>query len=224
MEAANRGQKALDAGDCATAIKEYTAALAQNPKAVDYYLKRSSAYQRSSPPDYSTALKDAETGLHYAFERAKRELIGQAQLRRATIHFNMGEYANSQFILEFVKKFDEKNKTVPIWESKIATKLKALPEDDEKRTVTVVERPKVDLSDGKKKDEKTVEEPVKEAEAPKQPVQTPPSQVKHDWYQNKDNIYFTLLAKGVPKDKAQIEIEENAVRLLLCLLSSESVC
>ena len=216
MEAAKRGATALDAGNCAEAIKEYTSALKQMPKAVDYYLKRSSAYQRSSPPDYAAALKDAETGLHYAFERAKRELIGQAQMRRATILFNMGQYADAQFVLDFVKKFDEKNKTIPIWESKIASKLKALPEDDPARTVTVEERPKVDLSEGSKAEAKSTAAPATApaslAEAPKAPAQTPPSQIKHDWYQNKDNIYFSLMAKGVPKDKAQIEIEEISVR------------
>jgi suppressor of G2 allele of SKP1 len=90
--------------------------------------------------------------------------------------------------------------------------------------VTVVERPKVDLNDGKKKkDETKVEEPVKGVEAPKQPVQTPPSQIKHDWYQNKDNIYFTLLAKGVPQDKAHIEIEESSVCSILLQVSRSKV-
>jgi suppressor of G2 allele of SKP1 len=214
MDAAKRGAAALDAGNCAEAIKEYTSALKQMPKAVDYFLKRSSAYQRSSPPDLAAALKDAETGLHYAFERAKRELIGQAQLRRATIMYNMGQYGNTQYLLEFVKKFDEKNKTTAIWESKVATKLKALPEDDESRKVTAVERPKVDLSEDKPEAKAISSSAVTSTpDAPKKPVQTPASQIKHDWYQNKDNIYFSLLAKGVPQDKATIDIEEHSVSL-----------
>jgi suppressor of G2 allele of SKP1 len=211
MDFAKRGAAALEAGKCDEAIKEYSAALRQNPKAVDYYLKRSSAYQRSSPPDYTAALKDAETGLHYAFERARRELIGQAQLRRATIMFNLGQYANAQYVLEFVKKFDEKNKTIAIWESKIATRLKTLAEDDENAKVTAIERPKVELSE-EKPDSKPAPSAATTAPAvPKAPTQTPPSQIKHDWYQNKDNIYFSLLAKGVPQDKATIDIEDNSV-------------
>lgn len=211
MEAAKRGATALEAGKFEEAITEYTTALKQLPKAVDYYLKRSSAYQRSTPPDYAAALKDAETGLHYAFERAKRELIGQAHMRRAVILFNMGQYANAQFVMDFVKKYDEKNKTIPIWETKIASKLKALPEDDPARTVTTEERPKVDLSEAKSESIVAPAPATTTAEAPKQPTQTPPSQIKHDWYQNNNNIYFSLMAKGVPKDKAQIEIEENSV-------------
>ena len=78
------------------------------------------------------------------------------------------------------------------------------------------ERPKVDLSEGSKAEAKSTAAPATApaslAEAPKAPAQTPPSQIKHDWYQNKDNIYFSLMAKGVPKDKAQIEIEGNSVR------------
>jgi suppressor of G2 allele of SKP1 len=215
MDAAKRGQAALDAGNCADAVKEYTAAIKEMPKAVDYYLKRSSAHQRSSPPNYTAALTDAETGLHYAFERARRELIGQAQLRRATILFNMGQYANAQFVLDFVKKVDEKNKTIPIWEAKIASKLKALPEDAEARKVTTVERPKVDLSGDKERTKTAAAEPGSATtgtpNAPTKPAQTPPSQIKHDWYQTKDTVVFSLLAKGVPQDKAQIEIEEHLV-------------
>ncbi|KIW01607.1 uncharacterized protein PV09_07079 [Verruconis gallopava] len=214
MDAASRGATALEAGNCAEAIKEYTAALKQNPKAVDYYLKRSTAYQRSTPPDYAAALKDAEIGLHYAYERAKRELIGQAHMRRVTVLFNLGQYANAQFVLEFVKKFDPGNKTIAIWETKIASKLKALPEDDENRKVSTVEKPTVDLTEGKEESKPAQSSAVTSTpDAPKKPVQTPPSQIKHDWYQNKDNVYFSLLARGVPQDKAVIDIEEHSISI-----------
>jgi suppressor of G2 allele of SKP1 len=211
MDAAKRGATALDAAKYDEAIKESTSALRQMPKAVDYYLKRSSAYQRASPPNYTAALKDAETGLHYAFERARRELIGQAQMRRATILFNMGQYANAQYVLEFVKKFDAKNKTTPIWESKIVAKLKALAEDDENAKVTTTERPKVELPEEKPVSNPASSTATSASSVPKAPVQTPPSQIKHDWYQNKDNIYFSLLAKGVPEDKTTIDIDEHSV-------------
>ena len=52
------------------------------------------------------------------------------------------------------------------------------------------------------------------AEVQKPAVQTPvPTKVRHEWYQSSDNVVVTLYAKGVPKDKAQIEITEDSVRV-----------
>lgn len=202
-----RGVAALDQQKFDEAVKEFTTAISNFPRSVDYHLKRSAAYSRSSPPQYDAALKDVNHAVRLAVDRAKRELIGQAQLRRAILLFNMGQYADAEFILGFVKKLDEKNKTLPIWQSKIDTKLKALPEGDEKRVVTVKEIP-----DEEKQEEKKEDVPVPVA-ASKTPVQTPASQIKHEFYQNRESVTVTLLAKGVPQDKAEIEIEENSVSL-----------
>jgi suppressor of G2 allele of SKP1 len=205
MDAAKRGSNALDANNYEEAIKEYTSALKQMPNAVDYYLKRSTAYQRSTPPQHEAALEDVELAVHLAIKRAKRELIGQAQLRRAIILFSMGKYADAKFLFDLVKKYDEKNKTLPIWEAKIATKLKDLPDGDAARTVTVKEVPEVKASE-----KEEVKAAIAQAPTAKVVTQTPVSQIKHDWYQSKENVYFTLLAKGVPKELATIEIEEHA--------------
>lgn len=200
-----RGEAALDQQKFEEAVKEFTTAIANFPRSVDYHLKRSAAYSRSSPPQYDAALKDVNQALRLAVERAKRELIGQAQLRRAILLFNMGQYADADYVLGLVRKLDEKNKTLPIWQSKIDSKLKTIPEGDEKRTVTVKEIP-----DEEEEQAKEVTDPAPVAES-KTPSQTPPSQIKHEFYQSRESVTFTLLAKGVPKDKAQIEIEENSV-------------
>lgn len=201
-----RGEAALEQQKFDEAIKEFTTAIANFPRSVDYYLKRSSAYSRSSPPNYDAAVKDVNQAVRLAIDRAKRELIGQAQLRRAILLFNMGQYADAEYILGFVKKYDEKNKTLPIWQAKIDSKLKALPEDDEKRVVKVKEIPE---------EEKVVEKEKAPASvaAQKAPVQTPASQIKHEFYQSRETVTLTLLAKGVPQDQTEIEIEENSVSI-----------
>ncbi|QDS68656.1 hypothetical protein FKW77_001940 [Venturia effusa] len=202
-----RGEAALDQQKFEEAVKEFTKAISNFPRSVDYHLKRSAAYSRSSPPQYDAALKDVNHAIRLAIDRAKRELIAQAQLRRAILLFNMGQYADADFVLGLVRQLDEKNKTLPIWQSKIDTKLKAIAEDDEKRVVTVKEIPDEEKEEEK---EETASAPVA---APKPPVQTPASQIKHDFYQNSESVTFTLLAKGVPEDKAEIEIEENMVSI-----------
>ena len=87
MDNAKRGAEALSAGRHAEAIEAYSQAIRASPTAPDYYIKRSTAYQRSSPPDFASALSDAENAVLLAQKRAKRELIVQAQLRRAIALF-----------------------------------------------------------------------------------------------------------------------------------------
>lgn len=205
-ECVKRAEAALEQHNFDEAIKEFTTAIANFPRSVDYLLKRSSAYSRSSPPNYDAAMTDVNQAVRLAVDRAKRELIGQAQLRRAILLFNLGQYADAEFILGFVKKYDEKNKTLPIWQAKIDSKLKLLSEDDGKRTIKVKEIPDEEKMAEKEK------VPIPAAVLkPQAPVQTPPNQIKHEFYQNRENVTFTLLAKGVPIDKTQIEIEENSV-------------
>ncbi|KAF3479449.1 glucose insensitive transcription protein 7 [Arthroderma uncinatum] len=39
---------------------------------------------------------------------------------------------------------------------------------------------------------------------------TTPSRTRHEWYQSNDNVVITIYAKGVPKDKADIDIQETS--------------
>lgn len=54
------------------------------------------------------------------------------------------------------------------------------------------------------------------------PQQTPVDKIRHEWYQNSQNVYFTLLAKGVPKDKAQIDIQERSLTISFPLITGSS--
>ncbi|PGH09414.1 hypothetical protein AJ80_07689 [Polytolypa hystricis UAMH7299] len=46
-----------------------------------------------------------------------------------------------------------------------------------------------------------------------------PSQVRHEWYQSADKVVITIYAKGVPKDKADIEIQESSLSVSFPLSS-----
>ncbi|CAI6298888.1 unnamed protein product [Periconia digitata] len=214
MDQAAKGAAALSAAKYDEAIQLYTQALATNPKAVSYYIQRSTAYQRCSR--YPEALADAEIAVVLAHQRARRELIRDAQLRRAIALFFTEKYADADHILSIVKKLDDKEKTSGVWGMKIANKLKALPEDDERRKVSVEDIPQVELptapeptksaaSDKSKGEQKS--EPV----APKPVVPTPADKIKHEWYQNNDSVFITLLAKGVNPDKIDFEIEKDSL-------------
>jgi suppressor of G2 allele of SKP1 len=215
MDQAARGAAALKASQYDEAIKHYTQAIASNPNAVDYYIKRSTAYQRSSK--YPEALADAELGVVLAHKRARRELIKEAQLRRAIALFFSAQYANAEHVLKIVQKLDEKEKTVQIWNMKVAAKLKDIPADDEQRKVTVKDVPDVELPSVESKSAPAKsEDKAKEVTAPAAPTPmapTPASKIKHDWYQSPEKVTFTLLAKGVPKDKATIEITKDSLSI-----------
>jgi tetratricopeptide (TPR) repeat protein len=134
MDHAKKGDTALSASQYAEAIQHYTSALGVNPTAVKYYIGRSTAYQRAK--EYPEALADAEIAVVLAHKRATRELIKDAQFRRALALFFLERYGDAEFVLNIVKELDSKEKMLPIWTMKIAAKLEGLPEDDEKRKVT----------------------------------------------------------------------------------------
>jgi len=222
MDHGNRGEAALTAGHPEEAIKHYTAAIKASPSAFTYYLKRSIAYQRTSK--YTEALADAEIAIILAINRAKRELIGQAQLRRAIALFYLERYGDAGFALGLAKKADEKEKTLGIWEAKLKTKMLSLSEGDERREVTITEKPDVEVPGAQKGTKTTpaaVEKPVVKNTTtepePAQPqafpsaAQTPASKIRHDWYQNNDSVIISLMAKGVPKDVTTVDIQESSV-------------
>ncbi|KAF2267273.1 SGS-domain-containing protein [Lojkania enalia] len=211
MNQAARGAAALKDGNYDEAIKQYTTALSTHPNAVDYYIKRSTAYQRSSK--YSEALADAEFAVFLAHKRAKRELIKESQLRRGIALFFLERYADAEFVLNIVKRLDEKEKTLAIWNTKVTNKLQSLEEGDERGKVTVKEVPDVELPSQKEEDTKTAPSAESQPTAPAPIAPTPASKIKHDWYQNNENVYFTLLARGVPKDKAAVDIDADSLSI-----------
>ena len=40
-----------------------------------------------------------------------------------------------------------------------------------------------------------------------------PTKVRHEWYQNQQSVIITIYAKGVPKDKAEIDIQDDSISI-----------
>ncbi|GAB7364200.1 hypothetical protein MBLNU230_g4751t1 [Neophaeotheca triangularis] len=223
MEAAARGNKAMGASDYDTAIKEFTTALKTSPTSPDYLIKRSTAYQRQKDKDYASSLRDAENGVACAERRAKRELIVQAQHRRGIALFGLERYGDAKLCFEIVRKMNDKEPTLAMWERKTADKLAALPEGDEKAKLTIKETP--DLVEESKGEDEVSTKPTAtgassstttataQSPAPSKTQQTPKEKIRHEWYQNSETVYFTLFAKGVPKDEAVIDITANSLSI-----------
>ena len=230
MDQAGRGASAIDSGNFRLAVTCYTEAITQNPQAVNYYIQRSKAYTRLSPPDHQAAFNDAELAVSLAVKRAKRELIADSQLRRAVTLFHLERYGDAKQCLQWVKKLNEKEKTLAIWEMKAEAKLKGLQDGDDRGKVTVQEIPEVEAPKavvGKKpaneSDNTTAasastttngtKDTAEKPTPPLQPegVQTPPSKIRHEWFQTNDTVTVTLFCKGIPKDKATVEIKQGSL-------------
>ena len=218
MDAAAQGASALASKDFSTAITCYTRAISSNSQAVDYYIKRSTAYTRVSPPDHVLALSDAEVAVVLAQKRGKREFIAQAQLRRGIALFGLERWADAGACFAWVKNLTPKEGSLAIWEKKIEGKLSALEEKHEAKAVTIKEFPQVDTEGlGKKakateKEDQVTEKPIKTGGEKKvEGVQTPANKIRHEWYQTHDNVVVTLFAKGIPRDKATIDIQPRSL-------------
>lgn len=234
MDHARKGDAALSTSKYDEAIQHYTDALASNATAVKYYIGRTTAYQRATK--YPEALQDADIAVVLAYKRGTRELIRDAQFRRAVALYHLERYADADFAFSLVKEIDPKDKMLPIWSSKVAAKLKDIPEDDERRKVTVLKVPKVEVpsaSSVKKAPEAEVSgaAPASRvaatsqedtAAAPKALVSTPVNKIKFDWYQNNESVTINFLAKGVPKDSANVDMEKDAFFLSFPVSGSDS--
>ena len=224
MDEATKGTSALASKDFTGAIKHYSAALASNPQAVDYYIKRSTAYTRTSPSNPLLALFDAETAVVLARQRGKRELIAQAQLRRGVALFSAERWGDAGQCFAWARKLSPSEKSLDIWDAKVKAKLDGMEAGDDKGEIRVVETPNVNIDNLGKAAKSKAKEPVQPAEsetkAPPEsvpskaaPEQTPVSKIRHDWYQSSDTVTVTLLAKGVPKDKANVELEKDSLTI-----------
>ena len=224
MDEAAKGASALTNKDFAGAIKHYSVALASNPQAVDYYIKRSTAYTRTSPSNPLLALFDAETAVVLARQRGKRELIAQAQLRRGVALFSAERWGDAGQCFDWARKLSPSEKSLDIWDAKVKAKLEGMEAGDDKGEVRVVETPNVNIDNLGKAATSKAKDPAQPtdqetkpaadpAPAKTAPEQTPASKIRHDWYQSSDAVTVTLMAKGVPKDKAKVELEKDSLTI-----------
>ena len=89
---ADAGLRAVTKGEYADGIDKLTRAI-DSRDAPLWYLERSKAYLRTN--QYDKALHDAETALYIAYERANRDLMTDAQLRRAITLHRMQRFADA---------------------------------------------------------------------------------------------------------------------------------
>jgi suppressor of G2 allele of SKP1 len=209
---AGLGQKALEAKDYTAAVKHLTDALKQSNSPL-WLIQRSTAHQRLS--EYDLSLEDAENAVFAAQSRARRELIATAQFRRAIALHGLKRYGDSRLCFTWVRKLNEKEKGLGMWQAKVAKEYDALPEDAPERVVSIKETPSKRLpkpEEPTKKNTAVVAEDITRATTNTvAPPQTPKEKIRHEWFQSGSKVTITIFAKNVPKDKVEVEISTQAV-------------
>jgi hypothetical protein len=280
MNISAQGDKAIANSDWPTAIKLFTDALIELPCAPAYYIKRAIAYSRRKPedggPDFHSALHDAEIALQLARERGRREVIIDAQMRRAITLYQLERYGDAEYLFNLLKekitttrekdqaaklpssiapRVDKHEQELSIWAVKVKGKLSKLEPGSEKAAVTVKEYPeKMEIPDerelrkalqaeaaerkadpataeeeshreGAKTETTTAEPPAEKTKEAELDATGPESSapltagpgapasenIRHEWYQSNDTVVVTLYAKGVLKDKLDVDLQNTSV-------------
>jgi suppressor of G2 allele of SKP1 len=212
MSAAARGQTAFAKGDYPTAIEHLTIALKEQPSPL-WLIQRSTAYQRSK--QYELALADADNATLLAIQRARREQIATAQFRRAVALHALGRFGDARLCLNWSFKKNEKEKGLTMWIAKVKKDYEDAGGDSaECNKTSVKEIPEKVEAVGSESKESTKEniKPKSVAVSTAIPLTaTPKEKIRHEWYQSPTTVTIEVFAKGVPKDKAEVVIEEGNV-------------
>ncbi|CAI7576613.1 unnamed protein product [Penicillium bialowiezense] len=251
MEAAAKADAALAKYEFPAAIEMYTQALKELPRAVTFYIARSTAYSRLKPedggPNYQAALADAEIAVRLAVERGGHELLLNAVMRRAISCFQLGRLGDAEKLFNYVNngikaestepdlkhKINKYRTSLPSWIAKIE-KLKAeIDKDDKKWDVTIedelghVQAPTVE--------EVMAHLEIATAKAPSIPdTPTPvvdeasilkpgPTEVRKDWYQTPSTVSVTLFVRPMTFEnvKVDVDIKEKSLVIKFPLRSGE---
>ncbi|KAG9229830.1 hypothetical protein BJ875DRAFT_499625 [Amylocarpus encephaloides] len=227
---AGRGQDALAKGDYHAAIQYLTLALSNDGQSPLWYIQRSTAYQRTG--EHELALADADNALLVAISRSRREQMATAHFRRAVALHSLKRFGDARLCLNWTRKYNEKEKALTIWIAKVKNDYeKAGGEEAEMNETTVKEVPdkpeevggkKVETAPKVNKKENIAPKKVEAAVTPKTVTATPKEKVRQEWYQSPNSVTIEVFAKGVPKDKVEVVIEEGCLEVSFPVLASNS--
>lgn len=216
---AAKGQQALANRDYDEAVRQYTAAL-KSANSPLWLISRSTAYQRQGKHDL--ALADADNAYLAATQRARRELMATAQFRRAVALHALKRYGDARLCLNWCRKLNEKEKALGMWQAKVTQDYETAEKEGKSDliacTVKEVPDPVTEISSDSKDTKNDVKNDKKGDSSTSNPAavtssQTPAEKVRHEWYQSSSKVTIMIFAKGVPKEQAEVTIEESSVGL-----------
>ncbi|PVH71090.1 SGS-domain-containing protein [Cadophora sp. DSE1049] len=223
---AGKGQEAMKVSDYQTAIKHLTAALKTSQSPL-WLIQRATCYQRTGQHDLS--LIDADNALLASIGRGKRDLIATSHFRRAVALHGLGRFGDSRLCLTWCHKRNDKEKGLTIWMAKVKADYEKAGGDDAECNKTTVkevpDKPEEVASDTAPKEEKKAPVATKApavAVTQVAPAPTPKEKIRTEWYQSTNTVTIEVFAKGVPKENAEVKIEEGSLDVSFPIASSDS--
>lgn len=150
--------------------------------------------------------------------------MATAQFRRGVALHGMKRFGDARLCLNWCVKLNEKEKGLTLWVAKVRADYEAAEREGREECVKcsvqeVPEKVEVGKAEVEVKGEEKGKENGKLGEngagpTPVSLLPTPKEKIKHDFYQSTDKVTISIMAKGVPKDKAEINIQEGSVRYI----------
>jgi suppressor of G2 allele of SKP1 len=148
-------------------------------------------------------------------------------MRRAIALFSLGRFGDARLCFTWVRKLNEKEKGLGMWQAKVVQEYDKLDENAAERKTTIKETPdKVErVVPAESHSEAVTSRGTIKTGAAATPSsapavaaasalgQTPKEKIRHEWFQSSNKVTITIFAKNVPKDQADIQFTENSVSI-----------
>ncbi|CAN3374832.1 hypothetical protein DIURU_002192 [Diutina rugosa] len=218
------GDEALQKKDYLGAVSCYKKALQENPKAFMPHLKRATAYQRLG--DYDKARSDITAAFEVAEDRGKRSDIGLCYFRLGLLYYSEKKYKLSQLNFQKAKDYDCTEASIEAWLNKVAYDVKKnpQPEEEDESDLDGLDLHKLSATESSgapQTEDASKSTSEASTKAPEKPSSTSidainqhapiKMKIRTDWYQSKDSVTIDVFAKGINKDKLNVDIKPNSL-------------
>ncbi|KTW32341.1 co-chaperone SGT1 [Pneumocystis jirovecii RU7] len=199
------------------AINLLTEALHEAPISIDYYIERSTAYQRNK--QYNEALKDAEAAIYLSYIKKENEKKGLAQINRGIALFYLGRIVDSFYAFKKAKETISNDAVLDSWFLKTEMALEKMK--DQKET-TVKEIPDfLELEPSLQAEIAKIkcvtldykDEPNMSAESLQENIKPLIHTIRHEWYQTDQAVIIILYVKSVNKDTCKTEFKKKSISI-----------
>lgn len=201
-----KGDLELKEKDYLSAIATFTTVLKDNPKALQAYLKRSTAYQKLN--NYENAKRDISEAFVIAEQRGKRAELGLCYFKLGLVYYAEKNYKIALKNFDRAIEYDCSEATVDAWRSKCEYDFRKNPpaegsyeEDDDilrLEQATISETKDFEGMPSTNIDVINNQAPLK-------------VKIRDDWYQTNDSVIITIYAKNIKESDLQVLFKNRSV-------------
>ncbi|KAG5518724.1 hypothetical protein PMAC_002693 [Pneumocystis sp. 'macacae'] len=208
-------------------IELLTEALHKVPISIDYYIKRSTAYNYNK--QYNEALKDAEAAVYLSYIKRENEKKGLAQMNRGIALFHLGQIADSFYAFKKAKEAIPSDTTLDSWFLKAKTELEKTQERKENTIKEIPElselepslQTKIEKIECITLDYTNKNKPNIPTELLQENMKSLEPIIRHEWYQTDQTVIIILYVKSVNKDTCKAEFRKKSLSVSFLLPATQ---